>query len=188
MESGILIRISKKIKNIRKEKGLTIQEVADRAGVTKGLISQIENSRTIPSLLVLMQIINAIEVDIDFFFSDLRIKESDAPVLVIRKSEFSQSSDPDKFQELLSRNFRSGQVAIGLRELQPNSSSEYLTEEAFEFVYMLKGSLKFQFMNQIVELDEGDAYFSDARIAHQIINERKAVNRLLSIQFKELKK
>jgi transcriptional regulator with XRE-family HTH domain len=188
MESGILIRISKKIKNIRKEKGLTIQEVADRAGVTKGLISQIENSRTIPSLLVLMQIINAIEVEIDFFFSDLKIKENEAPVLVFKKSEFNHNTEPDKFQELLSRKFRSGQVAIGIRELQPNSSSAYLTEDAFEFVYMLKGSLKFQFMNQIVELDEGDAYFSDARIAHQIINEKKTLNRLLSIQFMENQK
>ncbi len=188
MESGILIRISKKIKNIRKEKGLTIQEVADRAGVTKGLISQIENSRTIPSLLVLMQIINAIEVDIDFFFSDLKIKENEAPILVFKKSEFSQNTDPDMFQELLSRKFRSAQVAIGIRELQPNSSSNYLTEDAYEFVYMLKGSLKFQFMNQTVELDEGDAYFSDARISHQIINEKKSINRLLSVQFKEINK
>jgi transcriptional regulator with XRE-family HTH domain len=39
MEDNTIFKISNKIKEIRKEKGITIQEVADRAGVSKGLIS-----------------------------------------------------------------------------------------------------------------------------------------------------
>ena len=57
MQEDILIQISTNIKERRREKGITVQELADRAKVSKGLISQIENSRTIPSLIVLIQII-----------------------------------------------------------------------------------------------------------------------------------
>ncbi|MGE8426123.1 MAG: helix-turn-helix domain-containing protein, partial [Sphingobacterium siyangense] len=67
MEDNTIFKISNKIKEIRKEKGITIQEVADRAGVSKGLISQIENNRTIPSLLVLINIINALNIDLNEF-------------------------------------------------------------------------------------------------------------------------
>jgi transcriptional regulator with XRE-family HTH domain len=57
MEDDVLIQISNRIKDTRREKNITVQELASRANVSKGLISQIENSRTIPSLIVLIDII-----------------------------------------------------------------------------------------------------------------------------------
>nr|WP_227256257.1 helix-turn-helix transcriptional regulator [Pedobacter sp. MR2016-19] len=51
--------------------GITVQELADKAEVSKGLISQIENSRTIPSLMVLMDIIKSLEIDLNSFFKDI---------------------------------------------------------------------------------------------------------------------
>ncbi|WP_370629788.1 helix-turn-helix domain-containing protein [Pedobacter sp. MR2016-19] len=63
--------MSGKIKERRKELGITVQELADKAEVSKGLISQIENSRTIPSLMVLMDIIKSLEIDLNSFFKDI---------------------------------------------------------------------------------------------------------------------
>jgi DNA-binding XRE family transcriptional regulator len=48
MQEDILIQISNKIKGARKGKNATVQELATKAHVSKGLISQIENNRTIP--------------------------------------------------------------------------------------------------------------------------------------------
>ena len=54
-----LIGIGKRIKKIRKEKQLTISDVATKASVSNGPISRIENGRTIPSLPVLLNIITS---------------------------------------------------------------------------------------------------------------------------------
>ena len=59
MEEDIIIQISNHIKDKRREKNITVQELASRANVSKGLISQIENSRTVPSLIVLIDIIKS---------------------------------------------------------------------------------------------------------------------------------
>src|SRR6195952_2816670 len=88
MEDDILIQISNRIKDRRREKNITVQELAQRANVSKGLISQIENSRTIPSLMVLIEIIKALEIDLNKFFKDSRSKPADLPVLVKRKSDY----------------------------------------------------------------------------------------------------
>ncbi len=48
MQEDILIQISNRIKQIRIEKKITIQALAIKAQVSKGLISQIENNRTVP--------------------------------------------------------------------------------------------------------------------------------------------
>ena len=71
MQEDIIIQISHKIKEKRKAKGITVQELADRADVSKGLISQIENNRTVPSLLVLVNIIRALNLDMNEFFNDI---------------------------------------------------------------------------------------------------------------------
>lgn len=73
MEEDLLIQISNKIRAFRKERGMTLQELADKAKVSKGLISQIENSRTIPSLLVLIDIVLALEVDLNYFLKVLEV-------------------------------------------------------------------------------------------------------------------
>lgn len=71
MQEDIIIQISNRLKEVRTEKKVTLQELADKAGVTKGLISQIENCRTIPSLTVLMNIIRELNLDLNAFFDTI---------------------------------------------------------------------------------------------------------------------
>src|SRR5690606_40763644 len=88
MKEDILIQIGNQIKERRKNKGITIQELADRASVSKGLISQIENSRAIPSLMVLIEIIRALDVDLNVFFKDIDAEKSTKTILVKRRDEY----------------------------------------------------------------------------------------------------
>jgi transcriptional regulator with XRE-family HTH domain len=65
-----LIGIGKKIK-IRKKNKKTISTVANAADESNGLISKIENGRTIPLLPVLLNIINALEIKVSYFFEGM---------------------------------------------------------------------------------------------------------------------
>ncbi len=51
MRDHVLTQIGRKIRNIRRASAHTIQEVANKASVSKGLISKIENGRTVPLYL-----------------------------------------------------------------------------------------------------------------------------------------
>ena len=94
MTDQLLLGIGKKIRSSRKSKGLTIDSVAKKAKVSKGLVSKIENARTIPSLPVLISLINALKVNINTFFNGIElitklgythIKEED--YLLVEKEE-----------------------------------------------------------------------------------------------------
>jgi transcriptional regulator with XRE-family HTH domain len=189
MENEILVQISQKIKSIRKDKNLTIQEIAERAGVTKGLISQIENSRTLPSLLVLMQIIKALEVDLNFFFNDLSLDGREAPVLVLRKEEYSKfEKEPAsgyQYERIFTRKIKSGAVDFVLLEILPGSVRNFVTTDAFEFKYILQGTVKYIFRDQTVELFEGDSMLFDGRLEHNPVNEGKETVRMLVVYFFE---
>ncbi|MCL6260458.1 XRE family transcriptional regulator [Aquiflexum sp. TKW24L] len=189
MENEILVQISQKIKSIRKDKNLTIQEIAERAGVTKGLISQIENSRTLPSLLVLMQIIRALEVDLNFFFNDLSLDGREAPILVLRKEEYSKfEKEPAsgyQYERIFTRKIKSGAVDFVLLEIMPGSVRNFVTTDAFEFKYILHGTVKYVFRDQTVELFEGDSMLFDGRLEHNPVNEGKEIVRMLVVYFFE---
>ena len=58
-----LITIGLQIRRIRKDKNLSLQEIANRTGLSKSLMSKVENFRTIPSLPVLLKISDALNVD-----------------------------------------------------------------------------------------------------------------------------
>ena len=63
-------RISKKIKQIRLQKGLTQEYIANQANVNTSHISNIENGRVKISLSTLILVCNALEVTLDYILSD----------------------------------------------------------------------------------------------------------------------
>ncbi|MFP4017064.1 MAG: helix-turn-helix domain-containing protein [Halanaerobiales bacterium] len=56
------------LKELRKDRGLTLRELGKEAGVSATLISDIENGRYYPSLKTLSKLSNALEVKISQIF------------------------------------------------------------------------------------------------------------------------
>lgn len=65
--------IGKKIKELRILKGLTQEELADRAELTKGFISQVERNHTSPSIATLVDILQCLGTDLKNFLKKMRI-------------------------------------------------------------------------------------------------------------------
>ena len=64
------MNIGGKIKELRVQKGLTQEELADRAELSKGFISQLERDLTSPSIATLVDILQCLGTDLKDFFSE----------------------------------------------------------------------------------------------------------------------
>lgn len=192
MEDTTIFKISNKIKEIRKEKGITIQEVADRAGVSKGLISQIENNRTIPSLLVLINIINALNIDLNEFFKDFNSELDSGPVVVRKKDTYSpfekESAIGFHYKRIFTSAMDSSTMDIVLLELLPDAQRPMVETEAYEYKYIISGQVEYIFNDQTISLEEGDSIFFNGRLSHtpRNVGSEKAV--MLIVYFFENKK
>src|SRR5215470_14295326 len=60
--------VGAEVRRWRNERGLTLANVADRAGLNVGYLSQIENDKASPSLASLNAISDALDVPIAWFF------------------------------------------------------------------------------------------------------------------------
>lgn len=165
-----LIGIGKRIKMIRKKQGITISNLASNAGVSNGLISRIENGRTIPSLPVLLEIIGALEIDVSTFFEGVE-KRTGAKFIHIKKED-QQILE----KEIEAKGFSYHQIfgkslhAIGFEavilNLYPNSEREKVITDAWEFKYIISGQCVYDIDDEEVELKQGDSIYFNGRLPH----------------------
>jgi len=168
MEGSFLLEVSRRIKKQRIEKRLTLQELADKSGVSKGLISQIENGRSIPSLPVMFSIIQSLAIEVSEFFKDLNLL---APaVFVQRKEQYEHFEKEDakgfSYQRMMIRNLPASTIDFVLLDLAPGAHREEVCTEAFEYKYILKGKVEYLINGESFELEEGDSLFFDGRLPH----------------------
>lgn len=188
MQEDVIIQISSRIKEKRKAMGLTVQELADKAAVSKGLISQIENNRTVPSLLVLVSIIHALELDVSDFFNGIRQAGQVARVLVVRSDAYTlvekESTKGISYRRVLTRGIRSGAADVMLLEIKAGARrSQLVQSEAYEFRFVISGTVEYFIDNQAITLYKGDAIFFDGRVGHKPSNNTGEDALLLAIYF-----
>lgn len=186
MPKDILENIGKKLRKVRQEQSLTLQEVAERAGVTKGLISRIENIRTVPSLPVLMGIIQALNVEVSDFFSDIETGNGEG-VYIRRASELAPYSKESAigftYFDILNQSLGDLVMKVSILELEPGSKREQLVTDGFEFKYILEGEVEYKIEDKSYILKEGDSLFFDARLPHVPVNNSTRKVKMLVVYY-----
>ncbi|MFN4217556.1 MAG: helix-turn-helix domain-containing protein, partial [Brevinematales bacterium] len=59
-----------KLRDIREKKGMTLRQVAERAGVSESLLSQIERNRVSPAIDTLLTLLEVLDIDMEYLFRD----------------------------------------------------------------------------------------------------------------------
>ena len=84
------MKIGAKVKELRVQKGLTQEELADRTELSKGFISQLERDLTSPSIATLMDILQALGTDLKDFFN-----EEPEEQIVFKESDYFEKLDEE---------------------------------------------------------------------------------------------
>ncbi|GAB3651124.1 hypothetical protein GCM10028791_19420 [Echinicola sediminis] len=182
-----LIGIGKRIKEIRKNNNQTINSLASKAAVSNGLISRIENGRTIPSLPVLLNIINALKIEVPDFFSGLP-QTGESSLIVSRAEDYKliekeEEAEGFAYRWIFGKQMASLGFEIVLLEIHPGSKRDTVETDAYEFKYVLSGECVYQIGEEEVHLNEGDSIFFDGRIPHVPINRSDRTTKMLVLYF-----
>lgn len=182
-----ITQIGRRIKTLRQERELTIQNVADKSGISKGMLSRIENGRTIPSLPVALNIINALEISLVDFFSSLESSEENDYILIKRadRNEINKEDRSIGFTYLsgINTSTKSESMEVNFLIIDPNSKRKKVTTEAYELKYVIRGSIDYMLDNTTIKLEEGDLFYYNGNIPHVPINSGSTTAELLVIYF-----
>lgn len=165
------MKIGEKIKKLRKNLGLSQEELATRAGLTKGFISQLERDLTSPSIASLELILDALGTDMADFFKDSYISER-----LIKEGDYLKKSCDDFIEIHPLDDINKSSLDIFLMKIKPNKSGKSLKVlKGEEFIYVISGKIKIKVENKVYELEEGDGFYSKCNKNRKIINEGEDV-------------
>lgn len=162
--------IGTKIRYYRKQKSHTLKSLAESAGVTPSLLSQIEKGSANPSINTLKVISNALKVPLfNFFIEDMSIDK-----LVVRANQRKtitfNNSDNIRY-ELLSPNLR-GDIEFVLMTIKPGvaSSEDLIPHVGEEVAYIESGQAEIFINDKSVVLNQGDSIKIPPHTKHKWVN------------------
>lgn len=156
-----------RLREIRRRRGLTLDEVASRARITLGYLSQIERDLTVPTLPTLARIAAELGVPIGRLFA----LEDASPYGRIRRAERRRFAELDEHlvQEQLTPTL-GGQMHAFAYSLEPGGSTELTVHPGDEFALVLAGEVEYDVAGERHRLAEGDCLYFDASQPHRVLN------------------
>src|SRR5687767_12431857 len=162
------VALGPRIHEARTRLGLSVAALAEQAGVSKSLVSQIERGVAAPSLDTVRRLASALQVPVFTLF--LTEGESHS---VVRRGQRQSVRYPgsEAVRELLSPHLR-GRMALVWATFPPNeaSSAEQVSHAGEETVVVVRGRLEVLLADRRVLLDEGDSLTFDPQVRHTFRN------------------
>lgn len=158
--------IAENIKKTRIARGLSIEQLADLAGLTKGYISKIEKSPKAPPFSTLAKIALALSTDITLLISTNSETAQDIPISIVRADERKDvmSVRGHHYEALAHKKLGKNMEPY---IITPTLESETVfSHEGEEFMYVLEGTHEIIYGNKRYVLKEGDSAYFDSAVPH----------------------
>lgn len=171
------MKIGNRLKELRIQKGLTQEELAGRAELSKGFISQLERDLTSPSIATLMDILQVLGSDIRDFF-----KEEPDEQIVFHDTDYFEKIDEkllNKIEWIIPNAQKNIMEPIRLT-LEPGGSTyPDNPHEGEEFGYILSGSITIHLGNKIYKAKKGESFYFTPSSTHYLRANQKTGATLL---------
>jgi transcriptional regulator with XRE-family HTH domain len=160
--------IGRKIKQLRLDRGLNLQDVANATGFTKGYLSKVENSKKAPPVSTLLILAKALGVNISAIFSE---DEHKTTITMVKKSErTTMARDGTAFgysYEPLAHKFPQRQMDPYILTLPVKPKRRGVFQHKGEEILMvLEGTMRFMYGDKELVVEEGDCIYFDASTPH----------------------
>ena len=161
--------IGANIRFMRRQRRMSLDELAGAAGITKSYLSKIERGISVPSIAVALKVANSFAVSIGQLLGE---EPGDESICIVRRDErkrvMRDGSNRGYNYEMLA-------AAKRFKAMEPfimRPPSEFQGEHFFEhigeeFILVLSGAMEIEFSNQRVTLEKGDAVYFDSLLPHR---------------------
>lgn len=167
-----------RIRQTRTQKGITLQDLSERSGLSKGFICQLENDKATPSLQALEKIASGLSIPIAFLFLT-----ADDRIHVVRESERQayRVGDEGLLVKMLSDTRRNLKMMV--MELPPGAGTggEHHVHEGEECFLILEGLVRFTQAAESIELKSGDSLHWNGYVPHRMENAGTTSARVICI-------
>lgn len=167
--------IASAIRARRRRLGLTLQNFAQKSGLSAPFLSQVERNQATPSITSLIAIAQALDVDIQYFINPPPFSD-----VVRRAAQPEYLETGTKLKHIrLSGGHAERQMEALLIVIPPGLEAPTTVREGEGFYYVLEGKLAVSLGKETYTLGAGDSAHFDQRHPFQMSNAGKRVLKIL---------
>jgi transcriptional regulator with XRE-family HTH domain len=170
VEAASAEQLGKRVREIRNQQGMTLEELAERSGVSRAMLSKIERGENNPTLVVAVKV----AVALGLTTAQLIGVEEQKQAIKVPKDRRISFVDPDTgFERQLFPAFEGRPLEFVRLVIPEGVSSGELPAHAIgyvKYIIMEKGTLRVVIGSQEYLLEEGDLFFFAADLPHRFDN------------------
>lgn len=160
-------QIGEKIKDLRNRNGLTQEELANRAELTKGFISQLERGQVSPSVVTLLDLIECLGITAEEFFRETEEEK----IVFSEEGYFEKIDEQGNSIQWIVPTAQGNSMEPLLVVIQPHQSlSEDKPHAGEEFGYVISGKLRVHLGDKSYMVKAGESFYYPAKRSHYIEN------------------
>jgi len=165
--------ISRRLKELRKIRGMTLDSLAKQTRFTKGYLSKIENTKKIPPIETLSKIAAALNTEISYFFQkDEELEAVDDAYSIVRAQERKRvvrggSSFGYDYESIAYKKVKKSMEPFIFTFPENLDSNKYFSHKGEEMLFILSGTVEFDIEDKSVILSPGDCVYIDSIIQHR---------------------
>jgi DNA-binding XRE family transcriptional regulator/mannose-6-phosphate isomerase-like protein (cupin superfamily) len=155
-----------------------MREVAEKAGVSESMVSQIERNRVSPAIDTLLAIADTLDMDLDYLFADFK---RDRGVTVIRSGEGDSFTRPGVlYKRLAQMDAQAGIEAYLITiEAGAKTGNDEYGHQGWELGMVESGHAELTIGNAIYQMEAGDSVSFKSDSPHVLANRDTELLRMI---------
>jgi transcriptional regulator with XRE-family HTH domain len=165
--------IGETIKKIREDKGITASALAEKCGLSRALINQIEGNLISPPISTLLRIADVLETNISNIFKDDNVNQKTAVVrsserLLSLRRQVSSNLNLGYIYETLAhtKSIKHMEPFLVTFEVKREDEIVRFSHGGEEFAFVLEGVLEFSNDSEVIVLEAGDSIYFESQYLH----------------------
>lgn len=186
---GKPVEVGRRIRELREDRELSLQELADRTGYSSALLSQFENHMVSPPLGAIIKLAKALDTQVGDFLGD----SPDQNFIIVRRDEkeivsrvASQSGvNLGYTYESLGFGMKGRSMEPFVVTLEPVAIKEkhLSVHEGEEFIYVLEGKMSIRLEEYTDVLEPGDSIYFRCTTPHHVTCEGDTPAKIIAVIF-----
>ena len=181
--------LGQRIRAIRRQRGLSLQDLSSRTGIQIQLLEEVERDEYTPPLGELIRLGKALEMKMGYFISPAAAR----PYTVVRAHErqtvarFASGDQAHQgyVYESLAAEKEGRMMEPFIVTMHPSDVQEMSSHDGQEFIYVLEGSMEVILGGVKEILEPGDAIYYDSTQPHLVKCYGEQVTRILAVLYAE---
>ncbi len=149
------------LRAVRRQRGLTLESLAEQTGLTKSYLSKVERRQSTPSIAVALRVARALDVDVAQLFSD---ETADQKITVDRAGE--RAGGRERYVALAPGVLGKSMSPFIVRPVRMAPDDPHPVHTGQEFVFVHAGTVELDYGDQTRALAAGDSAYFDASVSH----------------------